>query len=82
MKNDIKMNYGGQAVVEGVMFGGKKLAVTAIRRKNGSIEFFEDIKKEHHLLNKLKRIPFLRGMIGLIEAGAYGSKHLKISAPV
>lgn len=79
MKNDIKMNYGGQAVVEGVMFGGKKLAVTAIRRKNGSIEFFEDIKKEHHLLNKLKRIPFLRGIIGLIEAGAYGSKHLNFS---
>ena len=30
--------YGGQAVVEGVMFGGRHAQVTAIRRKNGEIE--------------------------------------------
>ena len=33
--------YGGQAVVEGVMFGGKKNYVTAIRRKDQSIEFLK-----------------------------------------
>lgn len=27
--------YGGQAVVEGVMFGGRHAQVTAIRRKTG-----------------------------------------------
>lgn len=33
--------YGGQAVVEGVMFGGKNVTVTAIRRKDQSIDFFK-----------------------------------------
>ncbi|MGW6166198.1 DUF1385 domain-containing protein, partial [Bacillus altitudinis] len=33
--------YGGQAVVEGVMFGGKMNYVTAIRRKDESIEFLK-----------------------------------------
>lgn len=39
MKNE-KTMYGGQAVIEGVMFGGKHHFVTAIRRKDNSIDFF------------------------------------------
>lgn len=39
--NNKQMDYGGQAVVEGVMFGGRHIQVTAIRRKNGEIETFE-----------------------------------------
>lgn len=42
MSNQTKQPaYGGQAVVEGVMFGGRRHYVTAIRRKDGSIEFLE-----------------------------------------
>ncbi|RKJ30905.1 DUF1385 domain-containing protein, partial [Butyricicoccus sp. 1XD8-22] len=32
--------YGGQALLEGVMFGGKDHSVTAVRRKDESIEYF------------------------------------------
>ncbi|WP_240688917.1 DUF1385 domain-containing protein [Ammoniphilus sp. YIM 78166] len=71
--------YGGQAVVEGVMFGGRKVIVTAIRRKDDSIEYLEEERKSNPTLNKLKKIPFIRGIVGLIEASANGSKHLNFS---
>lgn len=40
-KHKVPPAYGGQAVVEGVMFGGKHHYVTAIRRTDGSIDFFK-----------------------------------------
>lgn len=73
------MSYGGQAVIEGVMFGGQKVIVTAIRRKDDSIEYFHEDRKHHPTVNKLKKIPFIRGIVGLIEASANGSKHLNYS---
>jgi uncharacterized protein YqhQ len=72
--------YGGQAVIEGVMFGGRKVTVTAIRRKDNSIEYFHEEKKEHPVAHKLKKIPFVRGVVGLIEASAKGSRHLNFSS--
>ncbi|WP_025026215.1 DUF1385 domain-containing protein [Caldalkalibacillus mannanilyticus] len=74
-----KPAYGGQAVVEGVMFTGKKVYVTAIRRKDNSIEYLELEKKEKEWVNKLRKIPFLRGNVALVEASAYGSTHLNFS---
>lgn len=74
------MSYGGQAVIEGVMFGGKKVIVTAIRRKDNSIEYFHEEKKQNRFFQPLKKIPLLRGIVGLIEASANGSKHLNFSS--
>jgi uncharacterized protein YqhQ len=71
--------YGGQAVVEGVMFGGKHNYVTAIRRKDQSIEFFRLKRKTNPTLQKLKKIPFLRGIVAILEASANGTKHLNFS---
>ncbi len=71
--------YGGQAVVEGVMFGGKNNYVTAIRRKDSSIEYFRLKRKTNPLLQKLKKIPFLRGIVAILEASANGTKHLNFS---
>ncbi|MBD3108109.1 DUF1385 domain-containing protein [Bacillus sp. AGMB 02131] len=71
--------YGGQAVVEGVMFGGKKHTVTAIRRKDGSIDYYHVPRKPHPLLTSIKKIPFLRGIAAIIDASANGSKHLNFS---
>lgn len=79
MKKQEVPAYGGQAVVEGVMFAGKHTYVTAIRRKDDSIEYFEVIKKPQHTLAKLKKIPFLRGIVGIVEASANGTKHLNFS---
>jgi uncharacterized protein YqhQ len=71
--------YGGQAVIEGVMFAGKKVYTTAIRRKDNSIEHFDLEKKEKGWVKKLKKIPFLRGNVAIVEASANGSKHLNFS---
>lgn len=79
MSKEQRPAYGGQAVVEGVMFAGKKVYVTAVRRKDESIEYYELEKKEKGWLKPLKKIPFLRGNIALIEASANGSKHLNFS---
>lgn len=72
--------YGGQAVVEGVMFGGRKNYVTAIRRNDGSIDFFKLPRVPNSKLSPLKKIPFLRGIIAIIEASANGTKHLNFSS--
>jgi len=79
MKNE-KTMYGGQAVIEGVMFGGKHHFVTAIRRKDNSIDFFQLPRKKHPILSRFKKIPFIRGIAAIIEASANGSKHLSYSS--
>lgn len=61
-KHKVPPAYGGQAVVEGVMFGGKHHYVTAIRRTDGSIDFFKLPRKHNPKLNIVKKIPFLRGI--------------------
>ncbi|MEH7335461.1 DUF1385 domain-containing protein [Neobacillus drentensis] len=71
--------YGGQAVVEGVMFGGKHHYVTAVRRKDHSVEYFHLPRKGNPYFSFLKKIPFIRGIIAIIEASANGSKHLNFS---
>jgi uncharacterized protein YqhQ len=79
MKKSMKPVYGGQAVVEGVMFAGKKHYVTAIRRKDKTIEYFRLPRKDHPTSTFLKKIPFIRGIIAILEASANGSKHLQFS---
>jgi uncharacterized protein YqhQ len=72
--------YGGQAVIEGVMFAGKHVHVTAVRRKDQQITFYEVPKKPSNFLQKLKKIPFVRGIVGIVESAAKGSQHLTYSA--
>ncbi|WP_442601235.1 DUF1385 domain-containing protein [Paenibacillus sp. KN14-4R] len=71
--------YGGQAVIEGVMFAGRKVHVTAVRAKDGSIQYLEVPKKEIPWVNKLKRIPFVRGIVGIIESSAKGAQHMNFA---
>lgn len=76
LKETQKPAYGGQAVVEGVMFGGKKQTVTAIRRLDGTFEYFYLEKNSPKWVTNLKRVPFIRGIVTLVESSAIGSKHL------
>ncbi|WP_407984493.1 DUF1385 domain-containing protein [Pradoshia eiseniae] len=76
---DNKPVYGGQAVVEGVMFGGKHCTVTTIKRKDGTYDSFSMPRKSHPVLQKLKKIPFIRGIVAIIESSAVGSRHLSFS---
>ena len=72
--------YGGQAVVEGVMFGGKHHTVTAVRRKDSTIVYYHLPRESKACCKSLmKKIPFLRGIVALIQSSATGSKHLNFS---
>jgi uncharacterized protein YqhQ len=72
-------NYGGQAVIEGVMMRGKKAAAIAMRAPDGKIKVqIEELSKIYQSL--IMRIPFLRGLIGLNDALILGMKALTISA--
>lgn len=71
--------YGGQAVIEGVMFAGKHVNVTAVRRKNDEIVFYEVPRTSQTWVQKLKKIPLLRGVVGIVESSAKGSQHLNFS---
>lgn len=81
-QNNTNSVYGGQAVIEGVMFAGRTVHVTAVRNKDNEICYYEVPKKEVTWLNKLKKIPLLRGIVAIIEASARGAQHLNFSAEV
>ncbi|AJY77276.1 DUF1385 domain-containing protein [Paenibacillus beijingensis] len=72
--------YGGQAVIEGVMFGGRNVNVTAVRRKNEEIVYYEVPRPEQKpWYQPLKKIPFVRGIVGILESSVKGSQHLNFS---
>lgn len=79
MSQDPRNIYGGQAVIEGVMFGGKHVNVTAVRRKNDEIVFYEVPRTTQRWLQPLKKIPFIRGIVGILDSSAKGSQHLNFS---
>ncbi|MEX2415853.1 MAG: DUF1385 domain-containing protein [Paenibacillaceae bacterium] len=62
------------------MFAGKTAFVTAVRRKNNEIEFHEMPKRDKHWVSVLKKIPFVRGLVGIIDSSAKGSQFLNFSA--
>ena len=77
--NDKLINYGGQAVIEGVMMRGRKTCAIAMRAPDGSIatkvELLGGIYK-----SRLAKIPFLRGLILLWDSLGLGMRALTDSA--
>lgn len=62
------------------MFGGKEHTVSAIRRNDQSIEYYYAKKVSKPWMQKLKKIPLIRGNIAIIESAGIGSKHLQFSS--
>jgi len=76
-----KFYYGGQAVIEGVMIRGRKAVVTAVRRPNGNLT--TDVRPLSAIYTGwMRKTPFLRGTIVLIEAMVIGIKSLLYSASI
>ncbi|STO07879.1 MULTISPECIES: DUF1385 domain-containing protein [Exiguobacterium] len=71
---------GGQALVEGVMFQGRTESASAIRRKDGSIETFNQPRILVPWVQSLKRVPFLRGIVALYESLKNGSAHMTFAS--
>jgi len=72
-------NYGGQAVIEGVMMRGKRAVAIAMRAPTGEIEVHSE-KLGSIYQSKLIKIPFLRGLLGLWDALGLGMRALTLSA--
>lgn len=80
MKKEPDFQYGGQAVIEGVMMRGRNFLAVAVRKNNGEIIIKKDpvgsITKKYPVL----KWPFIRGIIGLGESFGIGMKTLMFSA--
>jgi len=81
MSEEKKYNYGGQAVIEGVMIRGRTSMVTAVRKPNNEINV--EVKPLASATeNKWRRIPLIRGVVVLIEAMVLGIQSLMHSANI
>jgi uncharacterized protein YqhQ len=76
-----KFNYGGQAVIEGVMIRGRSSVVTAVRRPGGEVAV--DVKPlEAIYTGWIRRAPLIRGVVILVEAMVLGIKSLIYSSNI
>lgn len=73
------INYGGQAVIEGVMMRGRSSLALAMRDPSGEIVTHTE-KLGKIYLSQIVKIPFLRGLILLWDSLGLGMKTLTISA--
>lgn len=71
---------GGQAVLEGVMMKNKSRYAVAVRKPDGEIEV--EIEEFHGVLedNKIKELPFVRGIFNFIDSLKLGMRALNFSA--
>ncbi|MDD5370855.1 MAG: DUF1385 domain-containing protein [Anaerolineaceae bacterium] len=72
-------NYGGQAVIEGVMMRGTQSVAMAMRAPDGHIEIHTELLSGIYK-SRLIKLPFLRGLIALWDALGLGIRLLTISA--
>lgn len=77
-----KFNYGGQAVIEGVMMRGSKALAVAARNPEGEIVIHTEPLNTHIYGGRIAKIPFLRGLTLLWDALGLGIKSLMFSAEV
>ena len=77
-----QFNYGGQAVIEGVMMRGSRTMAVALRHPDGQIVVKTEPLNEALYRGPISRIPFLRGLVMLWDALGLGMKALMMSADV
>lgn len=73
---------GGQAVMEGVMMMGKTCMATAVRDSDGEIQIEAVRLHKSPAIQKISKIPILRGSVNLISSLVRGTKTLMRSASV
>jgi uncharacterized protein YqhQ len=75
-------NYGGQAVIEGVMMRGRKYLTVAVRNPKGEIVLHTEPLPARIYSSFITKVPFLRGMVLLWDALVLGMRTLLFSAKV
>ncbi len=76
------VNYGGQAVIEGVMMRGSRALSVAVRDPQGNIVVHTEPLDARIYGGRLARTPFIRGLTLLWDALGLGVKSLMFSADV
>ena len=75
-------NYGGQAVIEGVMMRGSRMMAVAVRDPEGHVVVQNRPLNERLYNGPISRIPFLRGLVTLWDTLGLGTQALMMSADV
>jgi len=80
--NELRINYGGQAVLEGVMMRGRRAVAIAVRHPAGHIVLKSEPLNPNRLSQRLRGVPFVRGAVSLWEMLVIGVKALNYSGNV
>lgn len=75
-----KFNYGGMAVIEGVMMRGPEETAVAVRKPDGSVVIEKEINKNPGEKYGFLKWPFIRGTVVLVGSMAVGIRMLNLSA--
>lgn len=77
------LQYGGQAIIEGVMMRSPRFFSIACRAPNGDIVIkTEAIEKTWIGKQKWLKVPFLRGALALLDSMALGTKALRFASDI
>ncbi len=71
---------GGQAVLEGVMMKNREKYAVAVRKPDGTIAIDVEEYRGQARYDKIKKIPFVRGVFNFIDSLVLGMKCLNYSA--
>lgn len=81
-----KTSIGGQALIEGIMMRGPKQSAMAVRNPQGEIvlEKWDNVPadKKPNFIDKLKKVPVVRGVFNFASSMAMGYKSLMKSAEI
>lgn len=77
-----EFNYGGQAVMEGVMMRGARSMAVAVRAPNGQIVLHSEPLNQAIYGSWLSKVPFVRGVTLLWDTLVLGTRTLMFSADI
>jgi uncharacterized protein YqhQ len=77
-----RFNYGGQALIEGVLMRGRDAIAVAFRHPDGRIVWASEDLKKGLRASPIGRAPFVRGLVVLYETLVVGTRWLIRSANV
>lgn len=82
MEEDKYAPLGGQAVLEGVLMRGKETLAVAVRKPSNKEIIIETTPVKKNAFSRLSKIPFVRGIVALVDSLIIGMRALNFSADI